>query len=396
MVKFSMLLKKRISIIGSTGSVGVSAYNVVQQNKSIFEVEALVAKSNYKSLAQQAKDLQAKMVFIEDESKYLNLKEELQGYNIKVFAGKEEIIKFIEKDNTSDTILICSSGYESIPYFYGSLKGSKNIAMANKEAIVCGGEFATDFINKSHAKVIPVDSEHSALFQSMQGKKEDIDNIVITASGGSFVDYSLKDLENVTKEQALKHPTWNMGAKITIDSSTLMNKALEVIEASYLFDIPECQIEVLIHRQSILHGGVNYKDGSFIGHFSYPSMEIPVAYGLFYPHRINTSVKRLNLSEISQLKFEELNEERFKAISLAREVLRLKNNYSCAFNVANEIAVEAFLNDKINFNKIIDVVEYTLNKITPCKINSISDIEQSVEISKVIALEYINKLVFKR
>jgi 1-deoxy-D-xylulose-5-phosphate reductoisomerase len=388
-----MLCKKRISVIGSTGSVGNSAYNVIKQNKNIFYVEALVARSNYKKLAQQAKDLQVEMVFIEDKSQYKNLRDELQGSNIKIFAGKQEIIDFVEKSNTSDTILIGSSGYESIPYFYGALKSNKNIAMANKEAIVCGGSFATDFIKKSSAKVIPVDSEHSALFQSMiGGQKQEIDSILITASGGSFVDYSLQELASVTKEQALKHPTWDMGAKITIDSSTLMNKALEVIEASYLFDINESQIEVLIHRQSILHGGVNYKDGSFIGHFSYPSMEIPVAYGLFYPHRINTSVKRLNLAQISQLKFEELNEERFKALALARKALHSKKNYSCALNVANEVAVEAFLNDKINFNKIIDVVEYSLNKISPFDIKSISDIEQSIEITKLIAVEYINKL----
>lgn len=388
-----MLCKKRVSIIGATGSVGSSAYNVIQQNKDIFQVEALVARSNYKSLAQQAKDLKAEMVFIEDESQYKNLLNELSNTDIKVFAGKQEIIDFIEKSNTSDTLLICSSGYESIPYFYGALTSSKNIAMANKEAIVCGGEFATKFINNSKAKVIPVDSEHSALFQSMQGKKEEIDSIVITASGGSFVDYSIEELVNVSKEQALKHPTWNMGKKITIDSSTLMNKALEVIEASYLFDIDESQIEVLIHRQSILHGGVNYKDGSFIGHFSYPAMEIPIAYGLCYPHRINTSIKRLNLAEITNLKFEKLCEKRFRAISLAKESLRGKKNYSCALNVANELAVDAFLNDKINFNKIIDVVEYTLNKISPHEINSVLDIEESVAISREIAVEYINKLV---
>ncbi len=391
-----MLLKKRVSVIGSTGSVGNSAYNVIKQNKEIFVVEALIARSNYENLAQQAKNLNAEKVFIEDESKYQELLKELQNTKIKVFGGKQEIINFIEKENTSDTLLICSSGYESLAYFYGALKGNKNIAIANKESIVCGGNFVTKAIKDSQAQVIPVDSEHSALFQAMlAGRKEEIQNIIITASGGSFVDYSLDDLSKVTKEQALNHPVWYMGKKITVDSSTLINKALEVIEASYLFDIDESNIEVLIHRQSILHGGVNYKDGSFMGHFSYPSMEIPVAYGLFYPNRINTSVKQLNLVEISNLKFEKLNEERFTAISLARESLKLKKNYTCTLNVANEIAVEAFLSDKISFNKIIDVIEYSLDKVEPLDINNVSDIENSVEISKIVAKEYINKIILK-
>ncbi|MDR0484381.1 MAG: 1-deoxy-D-xylulose-5-phosphate reductoisomerase [Alphaproteobacteria bacterium] len=385
--------KKRVSIIGATGSVGKSAFNVITGNKEIFEVEALVAKSNYRELAKQAIALKAEKVFIEDIQYYQSLIKELQHTNIKVFASKEEIINFIAKENSSETILICSSGYESIPYFYTALKTGKTIAMANKEAIVCGGNFATDFINKSKSLVIPVDSEHSALYQSfLAGNKEDIASIVITASGGAFIDYSLEELKNVSLEQALNHPTWSMGKKITIDSATLMNKALEVIEASVLFSINAEKIEVVIHRQSILHGGVNYKDGSFIGHFSYPNMEVPVAYGLYYPHRINTSVKTLNLAELSQLKFEKLNEERFIAIKLAKESLKQGKNYPCALNVANEVAVESYFQDKISFHKIVDVVEYTLGKIPVLNINSVDDITNSVEIAKVIATEYVNRL----
>ncbi|MCL2566552.1 MAG: 1-deoxy-D-xylulose-5-phosphate reductoisomerase [Alphaproteobacteria bacterium] len=385
--------KKRITIIGATGSVGKSAFNVVARNREIFEVEALAAKSNYQDLAKQAIALQAEKVFIEDAQFYPHLVKELANTNIKVFASSQEIINFIPQ-NTSETILICSSGYESIPYFYTALKSNKTIAMANKEAIVCGGSFATELLGKSKAQVIPVDSEHSALFQSlMAGKKEDIANLIITASGGAFVDYSLENLKTVSKEQALRHPTWSMGKKITIDSSTLMNKALEVIEAAVLFNMDAAKIEVLLHRQSILHGGVNYKDGSFVGHFSYPNMEIPVAYGLYYPHRINTSVKTLNLAAISSLVFEKLNEERFSAVKLAKQALKYGKNYPCALNVANEVAVESYLADKISFHKIVDVVEYTLGKTIPTNINSVADIALSVAISKAIAVEYVNKLI---
>ncbi|MDR2008138.1 MAG: 1-deoxy-D-xylulose-5-phosphate reductoisomerase [Alphaproteobacteria bacterium] len=380
--------KKRITIIGATGSVGKSAFNVIKRNAELFQVEALVAKSNYLGLAQQAIELQAEKVFIEDEQYYQSLTKELQDTNIQVFAGKQEIINFIS-NNTSETILICSSGYESIPYFYTALNTNKTIAMANKEAIVCGGSLATQLMSQSKAQVIPVDSEHSAIFQSLHGKKDDVANIVITASGGAFANLSLEDLKTVSKAQALKHPTWSMGKKITIDSSTLMNKALEVIEASVLFDISVEKIEVLLHRQSILHGGVNYKDGSFVGHFSYPNMEIPVAYGLFYPHRINTSTKTLSLAETGNLAFEKLNEERFVAIKLARQALKNGKNYPCALNVANEVAVESYLNDKISFHKIVDVVEYTLGKILPNNINSVADIADSIEESKAIATEYI-------
>ncbi len=386
--------KKKISIIGSTGSVGRAAYAVVIRNKDLFIVEALVAKSNFKLLAEQALSLGVSFVFIEQEDKYLDLKNLLLGSNIKVFAGKKAILNFISKESASQTILICSSGYESLYYFYEALKTDKNIAIANKESIICVGELLQKMINTSRACLIPVDSEHSSLFQILaQEDLQNVSTVLITASGGPFVDYSLNQMETITKEQALKHPTWSMGAKITVDSATFVNKGLEVIEAAYLFGLKADQIEVLIHRQSVLHGGVNFKDGSFIGHFSYPSMEIPVAYSLFYPNRITTNVKPFSFADVKNLSFEKIDETKFKAVKIAKNILLKGNNYPCIFNISNEIAVNYFLNDRISFNKIIDVIEYAIDNVESVRLVDIDQIFEEIQKIRYVTEKYIKKLL---
>ena len=291
------------------------------------------------------------------------------------------------------TIILASSGTESIKYLYEALKYNHTIALANKESIVCGGEFIKEKIKNSSSKIIPIDSEHNALYQLIEPHNhENIHQVIITASGGPFVNLSLNELKNVSKEDALKHPTWNMGGKITIDSATLVNKALEVIETSYLFNIPYNKIDVLLHRQSIMHGAVSYIDGSFLANCYRPSMAVPVAFALYYPYRKPTGVTPLNSAQIGTLKFEEIDENRFKPISWAKNVLKIGGTCPMILNVANEIAVLSFLNNTISFIQIFNVIEYCLNKIQSKTINSFENLIEEYTYINKIANNYIKGL----
>lgn len=385
---------RKIAIIGSTGSVGSAAINVVKLNKDVFEVDFLVVNSSYEKVIEQAYDLKvAKVVIVEP----INVKE-IQEYiktlpsnfKLEIFYGLESVVNLI-KEAKYDVLLIASCGTQSIYYYNAALESGKIIAMANKEAIVCSGFLCQNKKGKHSTTIIPVDSEHSALFQIINKYPEDIQKIVLTASGGPFIDLPLSKLTQVTKEQALQHPTWSMGPKITIDSASFMNKALEFIEAFYLFNLKVEQIEVAIHRQSIMHGGVHFVDGTFIGHYSNTSMELPVAYALGYPNRISTNINFLSLQQLSNLTFETVDETRFQPINWAKEVLRLQGNMPCVLNTVNEVAVKAFLENKISFIKILYMIEYFLNKIERKDIATIEELILEYNSIKKIAEAYIKE-----
>ncbi len=389
---FYMKITKNIIIIGSTGTVGQHAVKLVQNDLSSFNTLAVVAYSNYNGLASDAKKIQAKSAIIIDNEHYLKLKNILDVTNIQSHSGEQALFNMFANEKNL-TVVIASSGTATIKYLYEALKYNHTIALANKESIVCGGEFMQEHIKKSSSKIIPIDSEHNALYQLIEPHNhENIHQLIITASGGPFVNLSLNELKNVRKEDALNHPTWNMGNKITIDSATMVNKALEFIETSYLFNMPYNKIDVLLHRQSIMHGAVSYIDGSFLANCYTPSMAVPVAFALYYPHRKPTTVAPLNLSEIGSLKFEAIDENRFKPIAWAKNVLKLGGTYPMIMNVANEIAVLSFLNNIISFVQIFDVIEYCLNKIQSKSIHSFENLIEEYEYINKIANNYIKGL----
>jgi 1-deoxy-D-xylulose-5-phosphate reductoisomerase len=388
-------MKKKISIIGSSGSVGSSAVSVILNNPDLFEVDFLVAKNNYLKLAQQAIQLNAKMVILEDEKNLSNLKELLVNTNISVLCGSKEITNAIILKQY-DMLILASSGTCSIKYFDEAIKIGATIGIANKESIVCAWDLLKPKINKFNAKIIPLDSEHSSIYQILENtnyNKEDISSIIITGSGGSFIDFSLEQMENISIDQAIKHPNWSMGAKISIDSSTFMNKALEFMEAVYLFDVLPDKVEVVIHRKSILHGGVSFIDGTFIGNFSTPSMELPVAYALGYPKRIKTNNMPLSLINIAKLEFEELDENKFESIKLAKYALKQGGNTPAILNISNEIAVNLFLNKKISFINIMNVIKYTLDVIPYGKIQQLEDVDELYKKIQLSVSNYMGKLI---
>lgn len=384
-----MVNKKKVLIIGSTGSVGCATFEVVTANPDLFTVEGLVAKNNYKKLADQAIKLNSKYALIENANHFQALKEELQGTNIEVIAGLENIVAFI-KNSTAERVLIASSGTESIYYLQAALLANKDIAIANKESIVCAGSLLEQYRKNFTGKIIPVDSEHSAVFQTLENSNlANIHNIILTSSGGPFYYYSETKLKSVTKAQALKHPKWQMGAKISIDSATFMNKALEVLEACYLFNLPAEKINVVIERSCTMHGGVSYNDGSLLVNLSKPSMKISASYGLTYPERQPTTVTPLNLLS-TPLVFEKPNSYQQKIIAIAKEVFEQGGNYPLIFNTANEIAVEAFLNDRISFTKILYMIQYSLEKLEFLQIQNLEDVIINYNIIKDKISNYIS------
>jgi 1-deoxy-D-xylulose-5-phosphate reductoisomerase len=289
--------KKNIIIIGSTGSVGKNAIEIINLNSSKFNVIALVAKQNTKLLVQQAFLTNCKYVIVEDKNKYNDLKTDIENLNlskINILAGVSDILDIINNAPKDSMVFLASLGAETLIYLHCAMENNLEIAIANKESIVCGGDFLKDKLNNYSNKIIPVDSEHSAIFQLLDNKnKKNINKILITASGGPFFDLPINEFKNITLQKALKHPIWSMGNKITIDSATLMNKALEVIEACYLFNIDPIKIEVLVDQKAILHGGVFYNDGTFLANFSNPHMKIPISYALNYPNRLNTNISNI-------------------------------------------------------------------------------------------------------
>ena len=347
---------KRIAILGSTGSIGTQALNVIRRHRDLFAVEVLCAGSNADLLIQQALEFDPNAVAIADESKYQQVQEALSPHDIKVFAGMSSIADLMEMD-TIDMVLASIVGFAGLRPTLRAIEHHKPIALANKETMVVAGQIVTDAASRNNVPILPVDSEHSAIFQSLVGEMGNVDKILLTASGGPFRGRTRQQLEHVTLADALKHPNWSMGRKVTIDSASLMNKGLEVIEARWLFNIPAERIQVLVHPQSVVHSMVQYIDGSIKAQLGIPTMETPIQYAFSFPARIESHLPRLDWTKYPQLTFEKPDTKTFRCLQLAYDAIARGGNMPCIMNAANEVAVQRFINGEITFLQIADFVE---------------------------------------
>lgn len=354
--------KKQIAILGSTGSIGTQALEVISENDSLFEVYALTANNQVDLLIEQARKFQPEMVTIANEAHYLKLKEALADLPIKVFAGNDSIAQVAEMQPV-DIVLTAMVGYSGLKPTINAIKAGKKIALANKETLVVAGELICNLVEKHNSAILPVDSEHSAIFQCLAGEGNNpIEKIILTASGGPFRTKSLAELEHVTSAQALKHPNWDMGAKITIDSASMMNKGFEIIEAKWLFGVSPEQIDVVVHPQSIIHSMVQFADGSIKAQLGLPDMKLPIQYAFTYPDRVKTKFPRLDFNICSQFTFEQPDMERFRNLAFAYYAMERGGNMPCILNAANEIVVAEFLKDKIGFMQMSDIIENIMAK----------------------------------
>ena len=354
---------KRIAILGSTGSIGTQALNVIRRHRDQMAVEVLCAGSNADLLIAQALEFDPNAVAIADESKYQQVQDALVSHDIKVFAGMDSIADLMEME-TIDMVLASIVGFAGLRPTLRAIEHHKPIALANKETMVVAGQIVTDAAARNHVPILPVDSEHSAIFQSLVGEVGGVDKILLTASGGPFRGWKREQLEKVTLADALKHPNWSMGRKVTIDSASLMNKGLEVIEARWLFDIPAERIQVLVHPQSVVHSMVQYVDGSIKAQLGVPTMETPIQYAFSFPQRIESHLPRLSFEKYSQLTFENPDTDTFRCLPLAYEAISRGGNMPCIMNAANEVAVQKFIEGKISFLQIADIVEHHMNTTT--------------------------------
>jgi 1-deoxy-D-xylulose-5-phosphate reductoisomerase len=355
--------KKRIAILGSTGSIGVQSLDVIKRHPEAFEVEVLTAQNNADLLIRQALEFVPNAVVIGNETLYQQVADALLPKDIKVFAGLDALSQIVQMD-TIDMVLTALVGYSGLKPTMNAIAAGKPIALANKETMVVAGELITKMAQERAVNIFPIDSEHSAIFQCIVGEFHNpIEKIILTASGGPFRGKTRNELLKVTKEMALKHPNWDMGAKITIDSASLMNKGLEVIEARWLFGIPAEKIEVVVHPQSIVHSMVQFEDGSIKAQLGLPDMRIPIQFALAYPERLKSDFPRFNFAEYPSLTFEKPDLETFRNLQLSFDALKEGGNKPCVLNAANEVAVEYFLKDKIGFMEMSDIVEKCLVKI---------------------------------
>ena len=378
-------MKKRIAILGSTGSIGTQALEVIEEQKDIFDVEVLSANTNSELLIKQSIVHRPNSVVIVDESKYDEVFKELSPLNIKVYSGRESLEQIVCSDNI-DMLLTALVGYSGLIPTISAIKSGKKIALANKETLVVAGGLINSLCKSSSSEIIPVDSEHSAIYQCLVGEERNpIEKIILTASGGPFRGRSRDELVNITREQALKHPNWSMGAKITIDSATLMNKGLEVIEAKWLFDLTPEQIDVVVHPQSIIHSAVQFQDGSIKAQLGLPDMKLPIQYALGFPKRLKNNFKRFDFFQHPNLTFEKPDTETFKNLALAYRAMEKGGNAPCVLNAANEIAVEAFLNNKIGFLNMFDLIGNCLEKTNFVKNPSLNDLIESNNEARKIA-----------
>lgn len=355
-------MKKQLAILGSTGSIGTQALDVIRANPEEFSVEVLTANDNAELLIQQALEFKPDSVVIANESHYNTVKDALINSDIKVYAGNDAIEQVVELDNI-DMVLSALVGFSGLKPTLKAIDAGKQIALANKETLVVGGEIITKLAREKGVNIYPVDSEHSAIFQCLAGEFHNpVEKIILTASGGPFRGKTAEELSMVTKAQALKHPNWTMGNKVTIDSATMMNKGLEVIEACWLFALKPEQVEVIIHPQSIIHSFVQFTDGSMKAQMGLPDMKLPIQYALAYPKRLASDFPRFDFSNYPQLTFEKPDFKVFRCLSLAFDSLAKGGNMPCALNAANEIAVSAFLSDRIGFAEIPVIIEKTLQQ----------------------------------
>ncbi|MDR2497098.1 MAG: 1-deoxy-D-xylulose-5-phosphate reductoisomerase [Tannerellaceae bacterium] len=384
-------MKRRLAILGSTGSIGTQALEVIAENPESFEVYALVANRQSSLLARQARRFNAEVVVIASEDKYAELRAELSDLPVKVWAGAaavEEVVQAAE----IDIVLAAMVGYAGLRPTMAAIRAGKAIALANKETLVVAGELITALAREHRAPLLPVDSEHSAIFQCLDGAPScnPVRKIWLTASGGPFRTLPAEELAHVTKEQALRHPNWQMGAKVTVDSASLMNKGFEMIEARWLFDLAPEQIHIVVHPQSIIHSMVEFGDGAVIAQLGLPDMKLPIAYALAYPQRLPSSAPSIDFAAIGALTFEEPDSSRFRNLALAFEAVRQGGNMPCILNAANEIAVEAFLRSAISFPAMSDIIERTMRRASFVERPTAADYEASDAEARIISLEYIH------
>ncbi|MCA6075551.1 1-deoxy-D-xylulose-5-phosphate reductoisomerase [Fulvivirga sedimenti] len=380
---------KRVAILGSTGSIGTQALEVIEANPDHFEVEVLSAQNNCELLIRQASKFRPNVVIIGNEDRYDEVFNALDPLGIKVYAGANALASVVEMDSI-DLVLTALVGYAGLQPTMHAIRSGKSIALANKETLVVAGELITAMAREKGVNIYPVDSEHSAIFQCLVGEFHNpIEKIILTASGGPFRGRTRDELAEVTKAQALKHPNWDMGAKITIDSASLMNKGLEVIEAKWLFGLRTDQIEVVVHPQSIIHSIVQFEDGSMKAQMGLPDMKLPIQYALAFPERLKSDFKRFDFSNYSSLTFEAPDTKTFRNLALAYKALDDGGNMPCVLNAANEIAVASFLEDRIKFLEMSDVVEHCLAKVPFIKTPAYEDYVETDRETRRIALEKI-------
>lgn len=382
-------MMKRIAILGSTGSIGKQTLEVIAHHPGEFAVEVLTAKSNYRLLIEQAARFHPSSVVITDQNHLDTVRRALSGLSVKVLGGQEALEEVVTGENV-DMVLAAMVGFAGLIPVVQAIKAGKQIALANKETLVVAGELVTRLARENRVDLLPVDSEHSAIFQCLTGEKHaEIEKVYITASGGPFRNLDTGALKAVTSAEALKHPTWSMGAKITIDSATLMNKGLEIIEARWLFNLKPEQIEVIVHPQSIVHSLVQFCDGSLKAQLGLPDMRLPILYAMSYPKRLNGLFPRFSFTDYPCLTFEAPDPVRFPNLAIALEVMRKGGNMPCVMNAANEIAVEAFLNDRVGFYGMTRIIEKTIQQATFLPVAGLSEYIESDRETRSIALSFV-------
>ncbi len=379
--------KKQIAILGSTGSIGTQALQVIEEHPDLYEAYALTANNQVELLAEQARKFMPAAVVVANESKYAQLKELLADLPIQVYAGADALCEIVEA-KPIDVVLASMVGYAGLRPTMNAIKAGKAIALANKETLVVAGELINALAQQYHTPILPVDSEHSAIFQCLE-MNNPLEKVILTASGGPFRTFTKEQLQYVTKEQALKHPNWDMGAKITIDSATMMNKGFEVIEAKWLFGVRPDQIEVVVHPQSVIHSMVQYEDGAVKAQLGVPDMRLPIQYAFSYPQRIKASFDRLDFSQMKALTFEQPDTDRFRCLALAYEALNRGGNMACIVNATNEVVVSAFLHDRISFLQMSEVIEQTMGKVTFIQTPSYEDYVATDAEARRVALDLI-------
>lgn len=389
MIKENNDKKKQIAILGSTGSIGTQALQVIAEHPDLYEVYALTANNRVELLIEQARQFLPEAVVIANEDKYTQLKEALQDLPVKIYAGADALCQIVQSQPI-DIVLTAMVGYAGLKPTINAIKAKKAIALANKETLVVAGELINELAQMYHTPILPVDSEHSAVFQCLAGEiGNPIEKVILTASGGPFRTYTLEQLKSVTKVQALKHPNWEMGAKITIDSASMMNKGFEVIEAKWLFGVKPEQIEVVVHPQSVIHSMVQFEDGAVKAQLGMPDMRLPIQYAFSYPDRVKASFDRLDFTKCTNLTFEQPDTTRFRNLALAYEALHRAGNMPCIVNAANEVVVAAFLRDEIGFLHMSDVIERTMEKVSYIKVPAYEDYVATDAEARRIACEMI-------
>ncbi|TKB97078.1 1-deoxy-D-xylulose-5-phosphate reductoisomerase [Pedobacter cryophilus] len=382
---------KNIAILGSTGSIGTQALAVVKANPTLFKIQVLTAQSNVSLLIEQALEFEPDVVVIGDEDKFTELKEALKHKNIEVKAGINALCEVVVLPSLA-LVLTALVGFAGLKPTIAAIKAGKDIALANKETLVVAGDLVTSLAKEYKVKILPVDSEHSAIFQCLVGEKSAIEKIYLTASGGPFRGKNIEFLSTVTRQQALKHPNWVMGAKITIDSASLMNKGLEVIEAKWLFDLEVDQIDVIVHPQSIIHSIVQFTDGSMKAQMGLPDMKLPIQYALAYPERIQSDFKRFNFLDYPSFTFEKADTQTFRNLALAFEALNKGGNMPCIVNAANEVVVAEFLNEQIGFLQMSEVIETCMAKLDFVQQPGLEDYYESDKQTRIFAKELVTSI----